>query len=472
MNDTKTVTGAIVHVTDADEAPLVRCLVDITPQQSGTGTPSPENVRPISGWDEVETAVSGKNLLKNERTTVTLGGVTFTVNEDKSVTANGTATQNVYFLLNTSRKIEAKAGVTYRLTGCPSGGSSGYIIYNDSHGMSDSGSGSTYTPTADDEWDFFIRIVNGTAVNNVLFKPMLRVKQTGDNDEYEPYNGTINTTTLGRTVYGGTLDVVSGELKVTHGFIDLGTLNWSLYNGKFVAALPLSKRYSPNATINALCSNYPVYPAQSSVGHDVDKSLWISYSATPELYVQDSTYADAASFKTAMSGVQLGYELATPQTYTLTGQEVSAMYGENYIWANSGDIEITYHTDTLGIYNKIYINGRPYFRPNDFEIKREDVYAGEYTTCTGKLIADKIGWKYSDLPMKWDILPDEDLVYLTTLTGSFDITFRDSDGQHTEQVIRRAFTNTPTRTTGPEGTKIWTGVEMEVSFLNTHPIGE
>ena len=104
----------------------------------------------------------------------------------------------------------------------------------------------------------------------------------------------------------------------------------------------------------------------------------------------------------------------------------------------------------------------------DFEIKREDVYAGEYTTCTGKLIADKIGWKYSDLPMKWDVLPDEDLVYLTTLTGAFNLIFRDSDGQHTEQVIRKGFTNTPTRITGPEGSKIWTGVEMEVTFINVH----
>lgn len=469
MNDTKTVSGAIVHVTDADEAPLVKCLVNITPKQSGTGTPSPDNVRPISGWESVSVNVTGKNILKNERTTVTLGGVTFTINEDKSITASGTATQNVYLLLNTNRKIEAKAGVTYRLTGCPSGGgSSTYIIYNDSHGMSDSGSGSTYTPTADDSWDFFIRIANGTTVDNVLFKPMLRVKQTGDNDEYEPYNGTINTTALGRTVYGGTLDVATGVLTVTKVGVDLGSLTWSKYGNYTDKDRYVTTGIDSNAKndeANAICSIYPHLWGANG--------WWIgSGSGKLSIFTTYGQYSSVSAFKTAMSGQILCYPLATPQTYTLTGQEISTLLGDNNVWADAGDIEITYHTDTLGIYNKIYIDGRPYFRPNDFEIKREDVYAGEYTTCTGKLIADKIGWKYSDLPMKWDILPDEDLVYLTTLTGAFDLIFRDSDGQHTETVIRKGFTNTPTRITGPEGSKIWTGIEMEVAFLNTHPIDE
>ena len=76
------------------------------------------------------------------------------------------------------------------------------------------------------------------------------------------------------------------------------------------------------------------------------------------------------------------------------------------------------------------------------------------------------------MTLKWDALTDAMLQALISLEGSFSISFEDSDGQHTEQVIRRGFANTPTRTTGPEGTKIWTGVEMEVSFLNTHPINE
>lgn len=126
----------------------------------------------------------------------------------------------------------------------------------------------------------------------------------------------------------------------------------------------------------------------------------------------------------------------------------------------------------IGIFDTITINGTEVYRPNEFDVKREDVYAGEYVSLTGKTIADRIGWKYSDMTLKWDALTDAMLQALIDLDGSFSISFEDSDGQHTEQVIRRGFTNTPTRVTGPNGTKIWTGLEMEISFLNTHPIGE
>lgn len=126
----------------------------------------------------------------------------------------------------------------------------------------------------------------------------------------------------------------------------------------------------------------------------------------------------------------------------------------------------------IGIFETININGTEIYRPNDFEVKREDVYAGEYVSLTGKTIADRIGWKYSDMTLKWDALTDAMLQALISLEGSFSISFEDSDGQHTEQVIRRGFTNTPTRLTGPNGAKLWTGLEMEISFLNTHPIDE
>lgn len=126
----------------------------------------------------------------------------------------------------------------------------------------------------------------------------------------------------------------------------------------------------------------------------------------------------------------------------------------------------------IGIFETININGTEIYRPNEFDVKREDVYAGEYVSLTGKTIADRIGWKYSDMTLKWDALTDAMLQALISLEGSFSISFEDSDGQHTEQVIRRGFTNTPTRLAGPNGAKLWTGLEMEISFLNTHPIDE
>lgn len=126
----------------------------------------------------------------------------------------------------------------------------------------------------------------------------------------------------------------------------------------------------------------------------------------------------------------------------------------------------------IGVFNTIIIDGTEILRPNDFELQREDVFAGEYTTMTGKTIADRIGWKYSDMTLKWDILTDEMLQVLTELAGEVTIEFEDNDGRHSEQILRKGFANMPTRTTGPEGTPLWTGIEMDIAFLNTHTIDE
>ena len=122
----------------------------------------------------------------------------------------------------------------------------------------------------------------------------------------------------------------------------------------------------------------------------------------------------------------------------------------------------------IGIFNSITIDGVQVFRPNDMPIAREDVYAGEYTTCTGKTIADRIGWKYSDMSLEWDTLTDEMLNALISLSGAFDITFTDFDGSHTETVIRDDFTSTPTRLTSFNGASVWKDVALKVRFLNVH----
>ena len=66
--------GDIVMI-DAAAAPLNKCVVDILPVQSGTGDPSPTNIRPISGWSSVNVTVNdGQNppVIENV-TTIPLG---------------------------------------------------------------------------------------------------------------------------------------------------------------------------------------------------------------------------------------------------------------------------------------------------------------------------------------------------------------------------------------------------------------
>lgn len=54
-----TITDVEVATFTAVSLPLRKLVIDITPQQAGSGNPSPENVRPISGWSAVTISQSG-----------------------------------------------------------------------------------------------------------------------------------------------------------------------------------------------------------------------------------------------------------------------------------------------------------------------------------------------------------------------------------------------------------------------------
>ena len=44
--------------------------------------------------------------------------------------------------------------------------------------------------------------------------------------------------------------------------------------------------------------------------------------------------------------IQVKYPLATPVTYQLTAQQVSTLLGDNNIFADCGDVAVTYRADT------------------------------------------------------------------------------------------------------------------------------
>jgi len=142
------------------------------------------------------------------------------------------------------------------------------------------------------------------------------------------------------TVYGGTLDVTTGLLTVEMGMVDLGTLNWYYQPNwgranSFYAVLDIKQ--VPSSTVaNMLCSIYKTVNADG-IYLGTDKAICNNGIFTR---VSDSSYTDAVTFKTAMSGVQLVYELATPQTYQLSPTDVALLLGVNNVWADTGDMTV------------------------------------------------------------------------------------------------------------------------------------
>lgn len=130
----------------------------------------------------------GKNLLKNNGVGYTSNGITFTVNEDGSVTANGTPTINKAIQIYNSNFPKGE----YILSGCPEGGSESTYYLDLSVGstiIKDVGNGVKFV--VDDNTNILnirVYVVSGTVLENLTFYPMIRRASVTD-DTYEPYGG-------------------------------------------------------------------------------------------------------------------------------------------------------------------------------------------------------------------------------------------------------------------------------------------
>lgn len=120
-------------------------------------------------------------------TTRTISGVTFTVNEDRSVTVNGTASANASFYLISDAKFSTGQ---YSISGIPAnkGGSGKFLmtlrVNNDNAGV-DIGAGALGNVNDSDVVSLFIRVYEGVTVNNATVYPMLNAGSTAL--PYEPY---------------------------------------------------------------------------------------------------------------------------------------------------------------------------------------------------------------------------------------------------------------------------------------------
>lgn len=296
----KGASGSIITITDgAENTPLKSAVVNIEPVQSGSGDPSPTNIRPISGWTQVNVKAAGANLLPLRSGSITQNGQTFTPSNGTLV-INGTATANSALYLKDStiegNKVYLPAGM-YEV--------SGFEDYNDVNtyvGVNVNSTSGAYTATSKsgnhtftvEAGDYVFpraRIASGAVMNNYVLKPM--IKRTSDASAFAPYQGTPITIPLGRTVYGGTLDVVRGKLN--------------------------AKPY------------YASYSGQTLVGP------WIS---------SHDKYVAGATPTTGAQVVDMG---AAGTEYDLTPQTIKTLLGINNIWADAGEMSIEYYPAAASI---------------------------------------------------------------------------------------------------------------------------
>lgn len=180
-------------------------------------------------------------------------------------------------------------------------------------------------------------ILWNNATNNVTtynHDICINLSWDGERDgEYEPYvkhsypldssltlRGIPKLSADGKLYYDGDHYKSDGTVERRYGIVDLGTLDWDRIANPFQS---LSETYlfvNIGQTIdgNAIAdySEKRITPLYKNVivytHFDNDKS--IGYIYEKRIAIRDDSYTDAASFKAAMSGVYLVYELAEPTT--------------------------------------------------------------------------------------------------------------------------------------------------------------
>lgn len=159
------------------------------------------------------------------------------------------------------------------------------------------------------------------------------------------------TIQLGTTVYGADINWDTGVVTVTHVILNLGNLNWELVGGtRFVAdnQMPNVKIDSSyNTPRNAISSQYVWVAGDTLFNTDTYGYSYYIENSKNRLFIKDLRYATAADFKTAMDGVQLCYELATPTTLQLTPTQLQMLKGVNRVSIDNGSIELEYVPDNL-----------------------------------------------------------------------------------------------------------------------------
>lgn len=265
------------------------------PTQEGSGTPSPENIRPIKGRDSVTVERCGENLIKYpySSSSVSRNGLVITSQQDGSITVNGTATADTWCAigLNIEKRLPMNTPIT--LSGCPAGGStkSYYIgLYLGGKWHADTGNGNTdikFT-TREIASRVEVSIIKGTVCNNLTFYPKIEVRTTITS--YSKYHGQTAALTLPRTIYGGTVDAVTGDGQETWKLLTLdGTEHWIMgsaveENRSYFVPNAVDVTNTPIATVSTeACTHYKI-----QVYNDGTESALLS--SEPYAYINTSRF--------------------------------------------------------------------------------------------------------------------------------------------------------------------------------------
>lgn len=329
------------------------------PMQEGTGTPSPENIRPIKGRDSVTVERCGENLLNIKPFNKdTYKGITHEYVPDGGIHISGTTQTSVdsptfpvwqlppgkYYGLDTGEGISASIVVQRN----------GKNLWLNAKGA--------FEILAGDVTKYWYTIVSAGATVDRTVYPYI-VPGTNAPTTYTPYTGQTNTLTLPETVYGGEVDAVSGGGKETWKMLTLdGTEKWTFQTTNspdkygFVFQVPeIATPTIPEIKGDIVCSQYPTvsandtYQCKNGISVEADNNHYFRiYNDTYAGGTTDEWKSHLANQYAAGTPVQVCYKLVEPIPFTATGaQPIPALAGVNTVLTDADSATVTGRADPI-----------------------------------------------------------------------------------------------------------------------------
>lgn len=311
------------------------------PTQAGSGDPSPDNIRPISGRDAVEVTRCGVNLLDLSRCRAVHPSAAYGL----TVTIRGDAVK-MYGIPNISKDVE----------------NAQFRILRTDQKIVGAYAGKGFAKNG--RVDSVYKISPGDN-SIVIIYPLYKDKLVDDElhlmyyygntqpTVYTPYRGDTLALALPSTVYGGTVDAVTGEGQETWKMLTLdGTELWIMnisVEGNISFFVPNAVTDTPIATSSTeICTHYKILNY-----NDGTESAFLSYE--PYAYINTRSFNSVEELKSYLSAqyaagtpVQIAYKLATPIPITATGaQPIPALPGVNTLMTDADALTVTGRADPI-----------------------------------------------------------------------------------------------------------------------------
>lgn len=339
---TDTVSGDIVSFTDgADGYPIKSLKVSLQPKQSGTGDPSPSNIRPISGWSGVTVYNTGVNVWDEEWKVI-----------------SGHIESDGYIPVKPSTAYYWKA---------PGQPANGFVFYDSNKSVISTAysfqGNIINTPSNCYFVSFKMGSAYGTAYNHDI-----SINYPSTDTSYHSYHGQSHSISFPSTVYGGEGEIISGEWTSLLGVTHIKDLNWvkqagfDCPNGTYFTATVVVPfvGWSNDGRESALCNALKKGSASVGASNADANTFWWNDGRTGYRAVwgqpnNASSLEDFIQFITDNDVVYVGL-LANPTTFQTTPiTDISSYKGNNTLWSD-GAVECEYCCDTKLYINKL-ING-------------------------------------------------------------------------------------------------------------------